>query len=183
MLSWDWSPQNVNWHRDPLSTYVGHIVSEEGVRTDSKKLQAVSEYPTPTDVKSLRSFLGLASYYRKFIPNFVKTTGPLYVYVLQLKRMWSSCGPHNFRQFWDVEELLTSAPVLAFPDFSIPFILETDVSSQGLDAMLAQQQSDKLVRPLLMQADAYNLMRGIMELLNLRTLGSCGYKIYSITIW
>ena len=82
-----------------------------------------------------------------------------------------------------LKELLTSAPVLAFPDFSIPFILETDASLQGLDAVLAKQQSDKLVRPLLMQADAYSLMRGIMELLNLRTLGSCGYKIYSITIW
>ena len=77
-----------------------------------------------------------------------------------------------------LKEPLTSAPVLAFPDFSIRFILKTDASLQGLDAMLAQQQGDKLVRPLLVQADAYNLMRGIMELLNLRTLGSCGCKIF-----
>ena len=58
--------------------YLGHIVSATGVSTDPKKLQAVVEFPTPCDVKSLRSFLGLASYYRRFIPNFSKEAGPLY---------------------------------------------------------------------------------------------------------
>ena len=127
--------------------YLGHIVSEEGVRTDPKKLQAVNEYPTPTDVKSLRSFLGLASYYCRFIPNFVKTAGPLYT--LTKKDVEFAWTPQSQIVFEKLKKLLTSAPVLAFPDFSVPFILETDASLQGLGAVLALQQlSDKLVRPI-----------------------------------
>ena len=127
--------------------YLGHIVSEEGVRTDPKKLQAVSEYPTPTDVRSLRSFLGLASYYRRFIPNFAKTAGPLYT--LTKKHVEFVWTPQSHIVFEKLKKLSTSGSVLAFPDFSVPFILETDASLQGLGAVLAQQQqSDKLVRPI-----------------------------------
>ena len=117
--------------------YHDHIVSEEGVRTDPKKLQAVSEYPTPTDIKSLQSFLGLASYYRRFIPNFAKTVGPLYTLTKKdVEFVWT---PQSQIVFEKLKKLLTSAPVLAFPDFSVPFILETDASLQGLGAVLAQQ--------------------------------------------
>ena len=58
--------------------YLGHVVSAEGVRTHPKKSKAVSDFPTPLSVKDVRSFVGLASYYRKFIPNFSKVAGPLH---------------------------------------------------------------------------------------------------------
>ena len=61
-----------------LVTYLGHVVSARGVETDPEKLKAVRDYPEPTNVKSLRSFLGLASYYRRFVPGFSAVAGPLH---------------------------------------------------------------------------------------------------------
>jgi len=125
--------------------YLGHVVSEEGIEADPKKLEAVQKYPTPTDVKSLWSFLGLASYYRKFIPHFSKIAGPLHNLTKKnMDYIWTS---HCQNAFDTLKGLLTAAPVLAFPDFEQAFILETDASIQGLGAVLAQRQADGTVRP------------------------------------
>ena len=94
--------------------YLGHVVSDQGIQTDPKKLQAVNGYPTPTNVKSLRSFLGLASYYRRLIPNFAKVAGPLYV--LMKKDVEFTWPPVCQEAFERLRKLLASAPVLAYPD-------------------------------------------------------------------
>ena len=71
-------------------TYLGHVVSAQGIRTDPKKLEAVQKFPVPAEVKSLRSFLGLASYYRKFIPIFSKIAGPLHALTKKdVEYVWS----------------------------------------------------------------------------------------------
>ena len=103
--------------------YLGHIVSSEGIRTDPKKLQAVHDFSIPTNVKSLRSFLGLASYYRRFILNFSKIAGPLHSLTKKdTDFIWTSQCQDTFEE---LKRLLTSAPVLAFPDFGRSFLLET----------------------------------------------------------
>ena len=125
--------------------YLGHVVSAEGVRTDPAKLQAVLEFPVPTNVKQLRSFLGLTSYYRRFIPQFAKIAGPLHALTKKNSEFtWTAVCQGAFEK---LRNLLTSAPVLAYPDFGVPFILETDASGNGLGAVLAQRQDDGLVRP------------------------------------
>lgn len=127
-------------------TYLGHVVSAEGVRTDPKKLQAILEFPVPANVKALRSFLGLASYYRRFIPQFSRIAGPLHALMKKNSVFtWTAACQETFER---LRKLLASAPVLAYPDFHVPFILETDASVSGLGAVLAQQQEGGLVRPI-----------------------------------
>ena len=123
--------------------YLGHVVSEEGIYTDSKKQEVVANFPVPKDVKALRSFLGLASYYRKFVPNFATMAGPLHSLTKKdAMVVWSAQCQQAFEQ---LKSLLTSAPVLAFPNFANTFILETDASGTGLGAVLAQKQTDGTV--------------------------------------
>ena len=78
--------------------------------------------------------MGLAAYYCRFIPHFAKVVGPLHTLTVQV--------------FEKLKELPTSSPVLAFPDFNVLFMLETDASLQALGVVLAQQQSDKTVKPI-----------------------------------
>ena len=127
-------------------SYLGHVISEEGVQTDPAKLQAVKEFPVPTNVKALRSFLGLASYYRRFIPQFARIAGPLHTLTRKdVEFIWTPACQEAFER---LRKLLASAPVLAYPDFKVPFILETDASIHGLGAVLAQIQGDGSVRPI-----------------------------------
>ena len=120
-------------------------MSTEGVRTDPKKLKAVNEFPIPANVKMLRSFVGLASYYRRFIPNFAKVAGPLHGLTKKdVAFVWS---PHCQTAFEKLKQLLTSAPLLAFPQFDRQFLLERDASGLGLGAVLAQHSDDGAVRP------------------------------------
>ena len=116
--------------------YLGHVVSAGGVRTDPAKLQAIVEFPVHTNVKALRSFLGLASYYRRFIPQFSRIAGPLYALTKKNSEFtWTAVSQETFEK---LRKLLANAPVLTYPDFHVPFILETDASVYGLGAVLAQ---------------------------------------------
>lgn len=117
-------------------SYLGHVISEAGVQTDPNKVTAVVNWPTPSNVKELCSFLGLAGYYRKFVQHFGIISKPL---TLLLKK--------NTRFLWTQEQdiafhclknKLSQAPVLALPDFSKPFVLETDACDQGIGAVLMQ---------------------------------------------
>ena len=115
--------------------YLGYVVSREGILADPAKIDAVKNFPQPFDVRSLQSFLGLASYYRRFIENFSSVASPLYE--LTRKDVGFSWEPVHHNAFCKLKQLLISAPVLAFPDFARGFILETDASGVGLGAILA----------------------------------------------
>ena len=122
--------------------YLGHLVSERGIQTDPRKLEAVQKFPQPTDVKSVRSFVG---YYRRFIPHFAKIAGPLHNFTkTDVEFVWT---PECDNAFVNLKQLLTTAPVLTSPKFEVPFMLETDASIQGLGAVLAQRQGDGSVKP------------------------------------
>jgi len=126
--------------------YLGHIISEQGVAADPLKIEAVRQFPIPTDLKSLRSFLGLASYYRRFIPNFSRVAGPLFTLTRKgVDFCWTTQCQSTFEK---MKELLTGATVLVFPNFDRELLLETDASIKGLGAVLAQKQDDSRVRPI-----------------------------------
>ncbi|KRZ50518.1 Retrovirus-related Pol polyprotein from transposon 17.6, partial [Trichinella nativa] len=118
--------------------YLGHIISEKGIATDPSKTSAVREWPTPTCVSELRQFLGLASYYRKFVNGFANVAAPLHRLLEKGAEWdWSKACQSAFDT---LKYHLTSAPVLAYPDFHRQFIVDVDASGDGLGAVLSQRE-------------------------------------------
>nr|XP_028964667.1 uncharacterized protein LOC108169704 [Malus domestica] len=115
--------------------YLGHVVSRQGVAADPSKLQSIQDWPLPHSVKALRGFLGLTGYYRKFILNYRKICGPLTALTKKDAFKWTD---EATRAFQALKDLMVSPHVLALPDFSKPFIIETDASNNGLGAVLHQ---------------------------------------------
>ena len=116
--------------------YLGHSISSNGVHTDPAKIKAVQALPSPTNLEHLRSFLGLAGYYRKFIPNFASVASPLTELTKKgVPFTWSTSHQASFLQ---IKDCLCSAPVLAYPQMDKPFIVQTDASNVGLGAILTQ---------------------------------------------
>ena len=109
-------------------------VSGDGVQMDSDKVQAVLQWPKPTSVKQLRGFLGLAGYYRRFIKRFAAIAALLTDLLKKDSFIWSTNADQAFE---NLKTAITQAPVLALPDFTMPFILETDASDSGVGAALS----------------------------------------------
>ena len=119
-------------------SYLGHIVSADGVATDPKKVEAVAEWPVPQCVRDVRSFLGLASYYRKFIRDFAKIASPLHALTEKARQfVWSDDCQEAFDE---LKARLQSAPVLSYPIPEGDFILDTDASGEGIGGVLSQIQ-------------------------------------------
>jgi len=117
-------------------TYLGHIVSENGIETDLVKVERVCEWPVPENVTEVKSFLGLASYYRRFVPNFAQVARPLHKLAeATVDFTWT---PECQSSFQKLKTLLSTAPLLAYPDFRAEFILDTDASNHGIGAVLSQ---------------------------------------------
>lgn len=123
-------------------SFLGHVVSREGVRTDPMKISSIKEMPRPKTVTQVRSFLGLASYYRKFIENFSKIAKPLFDLTKKDKKfIWSEDCENSFQE---LKTRLMSAPILAFPQVDgSNFILDTDASAYAIGAVLSQVQDGK----------------------------------------
>ena len=106
--------------------YLGHTISDQGISPDATKIEAVKSFPEPTDLKSLRSFLGLASYYRRFIPGFSAVANPLFKLTRKnVNFCWSVTCQEAFER---LKQLLVDTPLLIFPNFSRGFMMETDAS-------------------------------------------------------
>ena len=125
---------------------LGHVFDKDGMSVDTDKIDAISAAPTPQNATELRSFLGIAAYYRRFIKGFAEISAVLHE-ASSTKRgfTWTD----EMRVAFDtLKERLTSPPLLAFPDFDAPFVVETDASSVAIGAVLAQKKEDGKVHPI-----------------------------------
>ena len=129
------NPEKCQFGRARL-TYLGHVVDAQGIRTDPEKIKAISAIPPPKNQKELKRFFGMLSWYRRFIKDLSKIAAPLSI-LLKKKTEWIWTG-EQAAAFEELKKNLTEAPVLACPNWNLPFVLQTDASLLGLGAVLTQ---------------------------------------------
>ena len=144
------------------AVFLGHVLSSEGISPNPEKINKIKDWPTPTTAKQVHSFIGLASYYRRFIPKFAAIAHPLHALIGPVAtKKKSKDKTSKVRElppfewtldcqaaFEQLKNALISAPVLGYPDYSKPFLLETDASLKGLGAVLSQQTADGDYKPI-----------------------------------
>jgi hypothetical protein len=122
-------------------TFLGYRISKHRVEPDARKIEVIKNFLTPRTAKQLKSFLGLAGYYRNFVPQFSKIAGPLHKFLKRdAKYVWEESKEVAFHA---MKQKLISQPILQYPDFSREFILTTDTSNDGAGAVLSQGQIGK----------------------------------------
>ena len=129
--------------------YLGHIVSDEGVSNDPKKVEVILHWPVPKTVYDARAFLGFVGYYRRFIKDFSKVALPLRKLLIGLESQGKKAAKHTPVDWADEEQkaldtlksLCCQAPILAYPNYKLPFILHTDSSLERLGTVLYQVQN------------------------------------------
>ena len=151
-------PSKCMFFKEKIS-FLGHTVSASGIETDEEKTRAIQQFPKPTDIKALRQFLGITSYFRRFIRGYAQIAGPLYDVLSKCnnkphgkskQRRPKTTNLEHWNEHCDdafdtLKKSLISTPVLGFPDFTLPFQLEIDASLQGYGAILSQRQQSKNV--------------------------------------
>ena len=116
--------------------FLGHVVSKDGISVDPSKVEAVIKWPTPTNVSEVRSFLGLAGYYRQFVQGFSKIATPMTMLTRKnVKFLWTNACERSFEE---LKQKLTTAPVLTIPTGIGGFVVYSDASKNGLGAVLMQ---------------------------------------------
>lgn len=121
--------------------FLGHFVGRGGVRTDPEKVPAVVKWPVPASVADVRSFLGLCTYYRRFVQGFATIAAPLTQLTKKNTRfVWNETCQEAFD---GLKAAMVGAPVQPFPDSSLPYLLDTDASAEGIGAVLSQVKDGK----------------------------------------
>ena len=144
-------PSKCHFFRQEIE-YLGHVVSGKDISTNPKKVEAVAKWPTPKTLYDVRSFLDFVGYYRRFIKDFSKIAKPIREVITGLENQSKRSAKKTFVEwtnaadsaFEHLKKLCISTPILAYPDYKLPFVLHTDSSSEGLGAVLYQKQNGKL---------------------------------------
>ncbi|KAL5011242.1 hypothetical protein ScPMuIL_011676 [Solemya velum] len=118
--------------------FLGHVISGDGVETNAQLTETVRNWPVPSTVKDVQSFLGITNYYRRYIPHYAELAEPLYALLPKgIEFIWSESQQTAFET---LKAVLASPPILAFPISDEVFILDTDASNFSIGAVLSQQQ-------------------------------------------
>lgn len=131
-------PTKCHWFKRSVK-FLGHVVSDKGVQCDPDKVACIVNWHAPHTVREVRSFLGLVSYYRRFVPNCSSLMKPLLNLLRKIVRfVWNIFCDDAFES---LKRSLTTSPILAFPNRYDQFILDTDASDFGTGAVLSQFQN------------------------------------------
>lgn len=144
----------------PELIYLGYKVDKNGLHVDPSKVKAMLELPTPTCVSEVRRVVGTFSWYRRFIPEFSTIIAPITALLKKSSKfLWT---PECAIAFQHIKECLVAAPILSCPDYSRPFVVQTDASAYGIGCVLSQPhpEGDKVIcylsRSLTRQERAYS---------------------------
>lgn len=121
--------------------YLGHVICQDGLAVDHKKVEAIKKFPVPKTQRNIRKFLCLADYYSRFIKNFAKISKPLFRLLQKDAQFIWTPEPHA--AFEAPKECLSNAPLVAFPDFFREFLVSTDASNIAIARILSQGQIGK----------------------------------------
>ena len=148
--------------------YRGRLVTPQGLKTSTWHIEAVKQFPVSTTVPGVRQFLGLPSYYRRFVESFAKIASPLHAIPKKNTRFqWNEECQTAFDQ---LKQRHVNAPILAYPSFNQEFLLETDASVQGLGVVRSQVQDDWLSHPVAYASRALSPAEKNYGITNLETL-------------
>jgi len=117
--------------------YLGHKISAQEVSVDEEKIKATMDWPRPKTISHLRGFLGLYSFYRRFIKGFSQPSTLLIDLTKKGAFSWSALVQRDFNK---IEEVMSSCPILPIPNFSLPFVFECDASGEGIGVVLMQNK-------------------------------------------
>ena len=136
MLNWEKCHFMVN-----QGILLGHIISNQGIEVDKAKIELISKLPSPTNVKTVRQFLGHVGFYMRFIKHFLKNAKPLYKQLEKdAKFAWNEdCQ----RSFEELKTYLTTTPVVRAPNWQLPFEVICDASDLAIGAVLGQREEGK----------------------------------------
>lgn len=117
--------------------YLGHILDKDGIKPDPEKIEPILSYPAPKSVKEVRRLMGMVGWYRRFIKDFSTLTAPITELLKQnqMRFSWSDAANDAFER---LKRALVSTPILATPDYTLPFVVQTDASDVGIGAVLTQ---------------------------------------------
>ena len=133
-------PEKCSFNKTEVE-YLGMFVNRDGIQMDDSKVKAITDWPAPTMVCSVCSFLGLANFYRRFIKDYTTLAKPLTDLTQKDKAFtWGSVEANAFAS---LKTRFTTAPILAYPDNDCQFRLETDTSDFATGAVLSIQKDDK----------------------------------------
>jgi len=122
--------------------YLGFVIGKAGLHTDPEKVSTIVNYPRPKTVTEVKRFLGMCSWFRRFIENFASTVSPLNDLLRgKRKKQQVDWTPVAENAFLAIKKALVSAPILSQPDFSQPFVIQTDASDTGIGGFLSQNLS------------------------------------------
>ena len=144
----------------PEINYLAHHVSQKGVLPSKKNLESIAQCPPPDTYTKVKSFVGLVGHYRHFIKGFAKIAAPLYDLTSgdnkDKKSENVNLSPEALEAFDHLKAACLQAPILVFPDFDKPFLLEMDASRRDLGAVLSQKQADGRYHPIVYASHVMN---------------------------